>query len=293
MTGDETPSADQTLTIRALWAQTTAAIGAPHEARWLCEVATSLDGAAFDAAVDEPVTERMVQHLDAMVARYRGGEPLQYVLGRWGFRRLDVAIDRRVLIPRPETEIVAEVAIELAAACTAPRRVADLGTGSGVIGLSLAVELPIDGTEVWITDARRDALDVAGANLAGIGRPARNVRIGQGSWFEALPPGERFDVIVSNPPYVADDSTDLDPSVGEWEPASALFAGGDGLDDIRLLVAGAPDHLVGGGWLVLEIGADQGRAVHRLLTDAGYEAAEIRTDLTGRDRIALGRRPVG
>jgi release factor glutamine methyltransferase len=105
-------------------------LGARHEARWICEVAVALDGDEFDRALDEPVTERMVAHHDAMVARYRAGEPLQYVLGRWGFRRLDLAIDRRVLIPRPETELVAGTAVRLAAAVPGERVVADLGTGS-------------------------------------------------------------------------------------------------------------------------------------------------------------------
>lgn len=275
------------LNVRSLWAQTAAAVGARHEARWLCEVAVALDGSAFDAALDEPVTERMVQHLDAMVARHRAGEPLQYVLGRWGFRRLDLLVDRRVLIPRPETELVVETVLELVASRTRPVRVADLGTGSGAIGLALADELPLDGTTVWITDVSADALAVARANLAGIGRAARNVRVGAGSWFDALPAGTRFDVIASNPPYVADGSPELDGSVRDWEPAGALFAGPDGLDAIRVLVGGAREHLAGDGWLVIEIGADQGRAVRALLSDSGYREVEIRRDLTGRDRIAL------
>jgi release factor glutamine methyltransferase len=278
-----------TLSIRELWNQTTDVLGSRHEARWLCEVATALDGDEFDAGLSETATERMVAHLDRMIARYRAGEPLQYVLGRWGFRRLDLAIDRRVLIPRPETELVAGVAIDLAAAVPAPRTVADLGTGSGAIGLSLAAELPLDGTTVWITDVDEEALAVARSNLAGIGRPARNVRVAAGSWFAALPSDARFDVIVSNPPYVATDSPALDPSVAEWEPASALLAGPDGLDDIRALVAGAPAHLVSGGWLVLEIGADQGPSVRALLEAAGYHDVEIRTDLAGHDRIALAQ----
>jgi len=281
----------QHLTLRAMLAQTTEVVGAGHEARWLCEVATALDGAEFERALDEPVTDRMVAHLDAMVARYRTGEPLQYVLGRWAFRRLDLMVDRRVLIPRPETELVAAAAIELARNVAAPRHVADLGTGSGAIGLSMAVELPLDGTTVWITDSSDDALAVAGANLAGIGRAAENVIVLEGDWLAALPSGQRFDVIVSNPPYVAEGSPLLDDSVGDWEPPSALFAGPDGLDDIRRIVAGAPAHLHRGGWLVLEIGADQGPAVRSLFDDGGYRAVELRQDYAGRDRIALARRP--
>lgn len=282
---------DATVTVGELIDQTAAVVGARNEARWLVEIATASDGAEFDAALDEPVTVRMVEHLDAMVARHRAGEPLQYVLGRWGFRRLDLAIDRRVLIPRPETELVAEVAIELARSAGPTRRVADLGTGSGAIGLAMATELPLDDTTVWITDVSDDALAVARANLAGIGRAAKNVRVGAGSWFEALPADERFDVIVSNPPYVAEGSELLADSVREWEPASALFAGPDGLADIRVIIAGAVDQLVPGGWLVLEIGADQGDAVRELLAGAGYVEVAIRPDLAGHDRIAVGRRP--
>jgi release factor glutamine methyltransferase len=278
-------------TWRELWTTTAQSVGDRATARWMCEVAAGLDGDELLAALDEPATARMLAHLDAMVARFLAGEPLQYVLGRWGFRHLDLAVDRRVLIPRPETELVAEVAIALARAVAPPVRVADLGTGSGAIGLAMADELPLTGTTVWLTDVSADALDVARANLAGIGRAAANVRVAQGSWFEALPAGERFDVIVANPPYVADGAVELSSAVAEWEPHVALFAGADGLDDVRLLVAGAPGHLAPDGWLVLEIGADQGRAVRRLLDDSDYRDVEVRPDLAGRDRIALGRRP--
>jgi release factor glutamine methyltransferase len=278
-------------TIGDLIARTAVAVGSRHEARWLCEVATGRDGAELDAAIDLPATERIVAHLDSMLARHRLGEPLQYVLGRWAFRTLDLAIDRRVLIPRPETELVAGVAIELAKAVPAPRLVADLGTGSGAIGLSLAAELPLDGTTVWISDADGEALSVARSNLVGIGRPARNVRVAEGSWFEALPAGERFDVIVSNPPYVADASPELEHTVLEWEPHAALFAGPTGLEAIGHLVAGAPAHLAHHGRLVLEIGSGQGAAVAGLMSGAGYREIEIRRDLAGHDRIAIARRP--
>lgn len=288
MTSVDGDAARPARTVRELWAQTSTTVPR-HEARWLCEVAVSLTGDELEAALDEPVTEHMVAHLDAMLARYRAGEPLAHVLGRWGFRHLDLAVDRRVLIPRPETELVAGIAIELAAAVEPSRIVADLGTGSGAIGLSLAVELPLEGTTVWITDVSDEALDVARANLAGIGRPARNVRVAAGDWFEALPDGVRFDVVVANPPYVADDSPDLAPEVSAWEPHSALFAGPDGLDQIRRIVRDAPEHLVAGGHLVLEIGADQGPAVRDLLDAAGFAEVTIRADLAGRDRIAVGR----
>ncbi len=278
--------------IRALLDQTAEVVGSRHEARWLCEVAVGLDGDELDAAVDEPATVRTVAHLDAMVARYRAGEPLAYVLGRWSFRHLDLAIDRRVLIPRPETELVAGLAIDLSAVVPGPRTVADLGTGSGAIGLSLAFELPVADTTVWMTDVSDDAIAVARANLAGIGRTAHNVRIASGSWFDALPADVVCDVIVSNPPYVAVGSPDLGESVRDWEPGSALYAGADGLDDIRTLIAGAPDRLTADGHLVLEIGADQGGAVRDLLVTHRYRDAAIHPDLAGRDRVAVGRRPI-
>ena len=276
------------LTWRQLWADTAKVLDDRPAARWLCETACGLDGDEFTAALDEPATERMVKHLDEMVGRYRSGEPLAYAMGRWTFRRVELMIDRRVLIPRPETELVAEAAIELARRVS-PRRVADLGTGSGAIGLALVDELPIDNTEVWLTDASTDALDVARANAAGLGRAAANVRFGEGSWWSALPSELRgtFDVVVSNPPYIAVDDTEVDESVREWEPASALFAGGDGLDDIRAIMTGAREWLKPGGWLVLEIGYRQGDAVLALASECGLVKAEVRNDLAHRPRILV------
>ena len=173
-----------------------------------------------------------------MLAPARAGEPLQYVLGSWAFRRLDLMVDRRVLIPRPETEEVAGVAVDLARCVTAaPLHCADLGTGSGAIGLSLAAELathrPRLDAEVWLTDVSTDALDVARANLAGLGRGAPTVRVAAGSWFDALPDDlrGRLDVVVANPPYVARRrSGRRRRSCATWEPHVRLFAGADGLD---------------------------------------------------------------
>jgi release factor glutamine methyltransferase len=275
------------VTWRALLAETTTRVGEQPAARWLCEVASGAD--RIDDVLDERATSRMVAHLDSMITRHAAGEPLAYVLGRWSFRHLDLAVDPRVLIPRPETEVVAGVAVELARTRPLPVTVADLGTGSGAIGLALADELPVLGVTVWLVDDDPDALDIARANLAGIGRRAANVRIAAGSWFDALPAGTVVDVAVSNPPYVATDSPELDQTVRRWEPAHAVFAGADGLVSIRRLVADAPRFIRPGGWLVLEIGADQGPAVEELLWATGFADVEIRPDLAGRDRVAVAR----
>jgi release factor glutamine methyltransferase len=235
----------------------------------------------------------MVAQLDAMVARYRAGEPLAYVMGHWSFRTIELMVDRRVLIPRPETEVVAGRALELARSFAERRRVVDLGTGSGAIGLSLAAELPLTGTEVWLTDYSVDAVDVARANAVGLGRAATNVRVCHGSWFDALPVDVRgaIDVVVSNPPYIADGDAEVAESVLEYEPHSALFAGDDGLDDVRTIARDARDWLRSGGWLVMEIGYRQGDAVKALLEQFGFADVTIANDLTGRPRIAEARNP--
>ena len=282
---------DVTVTWRGLWDETASVIGDRQHARWMCETASSTDPEEFLAGLDQTPMTRMVSHLDAMVARYQTGEPLQYVLGSWSFRRLDLNVDKRVLIPRPETELVAEVAISLALAFNDERTLVDLGTGSGAIGLACADELPLDGTTVWLTDASSDALDVARANLAGVGRAARNVRVALGNWFTALPDDLEADVIVSNPPYVAVGSVDLETNVGEWEPKDALFAGADGLNDYRVIIPGAIDYLRPDGWLVLEIGYDQGSAVSALFEQQGYRKIEVRQDLAKLDRIVFAKRP--
>jgi len=281
------------VTWRTLLNETIEVLGERPQARWICETACGLDGDEFLAELDEPATERMVAQLDAMVARYRAGEPLAYVMGHWSFRTIELMVDRRVLIPRPETEMVAGRALELARGVADQRRVVDLGTGSGAIGLSLAAELPIMGTEVWLTDYSTDAVDVARANAIGLGRAAANVRVVRGSWFDALPVDIRgeIDVIVSNPPYIADGDPEVAESVLEYEPHSALFAGDDGLDDVRTIARDARNWLRSGGWLVFEIGYQQGEAVKALLERFGYADVAIANDLTGRPRIAEGRNP--
>ena len=285
------------VTWRTLLAETIDVLAERPQARWLCEAACGLQGDEFLAELDEPATQRMVSQLDAMVARYRSGEPLAYVLGSWSFRTLDLMIDKRVLIPRPETELVAGRAIELARSFTESRCVVDLGTGSGAIGLSMAAELSIVGTQVWLTDNSPDALNVAQANAAGLGRAAANVRFALGTWFEALSremPDDlhgQVQVIVSNPPYIADDDHEVHESVREWEPHAALFAGNDGLDDVRVIINGAREWLCPSGWLVLEIGYQQGEAVSALMRQAGFVDVCVSDDLTGRQRFVEGRNP--
>jgi release factor glutamine methyltransferase len=289
-------SEDDALTWRRLWVDTTAALGgtpeAANEARWLCQEAAGLAPAEWLVALDDKVTRRPVAHLDAMVARRRAGEPLQYVLGSWGFRHLELMVDRRVLIPRPETEFVVEVAVEAVAAMIRPVTIADLGTGSGAIALALADELPVTGVEIWATDSSLDALDVARANLAGLGRAGAKVRLAHGDWFSALPAElrGRLDLVVSNPPYVADGDP-LEESVRDWEPVAALFGGPDGLDAIRVLVDGAASWLRPGGFVVVEIGADQGKRAAALARGNGFDEVAVRPDLAGHDRVLVATRP--
>jgi release factor glutamine methyltransferase len=260
--------------------QLRAVAAAPEsEARWLVEEAAP--------DVDEPVTTRALAHFDAMLGRRLAGEPVQYVLGHWAFRTLDLLVDRRVLIPRPETEVVAGEAIDELRRLGG-RVAVDLGTGSGAIALAVAAEVP--GVEVWAVERSADALAVARANIAGIGRAGARVRMVEGDWFAGLP-GElrgRVDVVVSNPPYVAD-GDELPDSVREWEPSSALLAGADGLDDVRRIVAEAPEWLRRPGALVVEVAPTQVEAVVELALAVGFDDAEFRHDLTGRPRFLRAR----
>ena len=269
------------------------AAGLPRmEARWMVEEASGLDAADDLAGL---VTERgMVRH-DAMLARRLAGEPLQYVLGRWAFRTLDLMVDKRVLIPRPETEVVAGLALLEADRFSAAGGggtvlVADLGTGSGAIGLSIAAECPA--AHVWCTDSSADALAVARANCTGLGRPAGRVTILEGSWFDALPPDRSgaFNVVVSNPPYV-DVADDLPPEVVGWEPSEALFAPGSGRADLESLVDGAMEWLAPGGALVLEMAPDQTTAMADRARTAGFVEVCVHRDLAGRERAVVARVP--
>ena len=200
-------------------------------------------------------------------------EPVAYLLGRRGFRHLDLAVDRRVLVPRPETELLVEVGLELPAGAS----VVDVGTGSGAIALALKQERP--DLVVTATDTSAEALAVARANAERLGL---DVAFTQTDLFDGAP-----DAVLSNPPYVADGDA-LPPDVAEHEPAAALFAGADGLDVVRRLVARSAE--AGVGLLALEVGAGQADAVAALASAAAFARVETRRDLAGIERVVLGRR---
>lgn len=267
---------------------------AGREARWLVEEASGLEGAALVVGLDEPATVGGVRRLDAMVARRCAGEPLQYVIGHWPFRTLDLMVDRRVLIPRPETEQVvgaALVELDRAAAGAGTPLVADLGTGSGAIALAVAVERAR--SRVWATDVDDGALAVARANLAGVGRAATRVVLAAGDWFSALPDelAGRLHLVVSNPPYVGTDEV-LPDAVSAWEPHTALVAGPTGREALERVVAEAPRWLAPGGALVVELSPPQHAAVAALATAAGLEVAGPVHDLADRARALVARRPI-
>ena len=236
------------------------------------------------AHADDAIAAAEATRFQALVERRAAGEPVAYLIGSRGFWTLELAVTPATLVPRPETELLVELALERIPA-DAEARIADLGTGSGAIAPAIAGERPR--ARVVATDASVEALAIASEN-------ARRNRIGNvefrhGDWLQPLA-GERFDLIASNPPYIALG----DPHLGEgdlrFEPALALSSGSDGLDAIRVIVGAAPSHLRAGGWLLLEHGWEQGEAVRALLRDGGFVEIATERDLEGRDRVSLGRR---
>jgi release factor glutamine methyltransferase len=241
---------------------------------------------------DRPVTAAELERYRVAVRRRLRREPLQYVLGTAAFRQLELHVDPRVLIPRPETEVLVGLVLDWSAAQRSEggsaARVLDVGTGSGAIALSLAAEGEFE--RVVAVDVSIEALAAAQANAARLGL-ADDVEFRAGTLFDAVA-GERFDIIVSNPPYVAEsERAELAPEVRDHEPALALFGGPDGLAVVNALVAGTPPHLRDGGLLALEIGVAQGDAVLGLMRATGaYRRERIVDDLTGRPRFALAER---
>lgn len=226
-------------------------------------------------ALDTDVQAR----LDDLCRRRRAGEPVAYLTGAKEFYGLPLAVDTRVLVPRPDTETVVEWALEVLRDRVAPR-VIDLGTGSGAIALAIHSQRP--DARVEAVDRSAGALAVARSNAQRLGL---GVRFRQASWLEGA---GTYDLVVSNPPYIAEDDPHL-PAL-RHEPREALAAGRDGLDDLRAIVAAAPAHLAPGGWLLLEHGWDQAPAVRDLLAAAGFGDVASRHDLGGHARCSGGRR---
>jgi release factor glutamine methyltransferase len=236
---------------------------------------------------DRPLTPDELARYRAAVRRRLRREPLQYILGTAPFRHLELHVDPRVLIPRPETELLAGEVLAWATSHGRHGAVLDIGTGSGAIALSLAREGTF--SRVVASDVSPDALDVARSNAQRLG--IANVEFRSGSLFDVVCTGEAFDVIVSNPPYVAEDERHtLTPEVAQYEPATALYGGADGWDVLRLIVSGACGHITPGGLLALEIGAAQGSAVLDLIATAGgFDDVRVLQDLSGRDRMVLAQ----
>jgi release factor glutamine methyltransferase len=256
------------------------------EARVLAAHALGVDRAWLVAHGHDCLTPAQAEAVEACIGRRLGGEPVAYILGRREFYGLEFSVSPDVLIPRPETETLVEAALERLPAGR-PCRVLDLGTGSGVLALTLAHLRP----EAAITAVDRcpAALAVAKGNAKALG--VERVHFVQADWY---PEGgvKNFDMIVSNPPYVAEADPHLTRGDLRFEPRGALAAGPDGLDAIRAIVAGAPAHLRAGGWLLLEHGYDQAPACRALMRDAGLCSLLTLEDLGGRPRVAGGRLPV-
>ena len=260
------------------------------DAEWLLSTALGVDRLQLYLQYDRPLSSEEREAFKPLLRRRANREPLQYIIGRTAFRQLELKTDSRVLIPRPETEVLVQEVLDWASAARGSvGRVWDVGTGAGAVGLSLVAEGDCRG--VVATDISPEALCVAAENAKRYDQSGV-VEFREGSLFEPLKPGERFDVIVSNPPYIAEaEKNELQLEVRDWEPTVALFAGEQGLDVIGPLVDGAPQHLLCGGLLALECGLGQAEGIAADLnaTDS-FGAVRVRPDLSGRPRFVLAER---
>ena len=273
--------------VRATLAAATARLGERADAEALLLHVLGKPRSWLFAHADDVLEMDVQTAFEALLARRAAGEPVAYLTGRRGFWTLELEVTPATLIPRPETELLVELALERLPRDAAVR-VADLGTGSGAIALSIASERPQ--AHVVATDASADALAVARRNAQRLG--LGNARFAEGDWLAPLK-GERFALIVSNPPYIEAADPHLAQGDLRFEPASALASGADGLDDIRCIVAGARAHLEPGGWLLFEHGWNQGGAARALLSEAGYAQVFTAQDLEARDRVSGGRKADG
>lgn len=229
---------------------------------------------------DEELSPEKAAAFEMVTSLRMAGTPVPYLTGRQEFFGRWFMVDDNVLIPRPDTEVLIEQALLVAGS---KPRILDLGTGSGCIAVTLALEIP--DAEVTATDKSPAALEMCGRNAEALGARVRRL---EGSWFTAIPGGETFDLIVSNPPYIHPEDEHL--AALEFEPVSALTDGVDGLEDLRTITAGAMTFLRPGGWLLLEHGWDQGESVRKLLERAGFAGIRTKKDYGGNDRVTMGRR---
>ena len=253
------------------------------DAEWLLAHSLQTPRSWLFAHSGDAVPAEAAVRFAALLARRQAGEPVAYLTGSQGFWTLDLAVSPATLVPRPETELLVERALARIPVNSASH-VADLGTGSGAIALAIAKERPH--TAVIATDASAAALEVARGNAARNG--ITNVEFREGDWLAPLA-GETFDLIASNPPYIAEGDPHLDRGDLRFEPPTALSSGEDGLDAIRSIVRDAPARLAPGGWLLLEHGWDQADAVRALLNTAGFAQVQSRPDLAGVPRCSGGR----
>lgn len=256
------------------------------DARVLLREAAGCSTATLLAFPERALAADAGQRFCDWLERRAAGEPVAYLVGYREFYGRDFRVTPATLIPRPETELLVEVALEKLRDQATPR-IVDLGTGSGAIAVTLCLERP--DAKVMAVDVSADALAVAAENAERLGAP---VRLRFGSWYAPLA-GERFDLVVSNPPYVADGDPHLGQGDLRHEPPGALASGADGLDDIRLIVDGAPHHLLPGGYLMLEHGYDQAEAVRGLLHARDFTEVGSYADLAGIARVTLGCWPGG
>lgn len=255
-----------------------------REARLLLSAASGVANALIAAFPEREVEAQAAARFVEMARRRAAGEPVAYILGVREFYGREFRVGPDVLIPRHETELLVELALERMAR-DKPLHALDLGTGSGAIAVTLACEVP--GLTMTAVDLSEAALRVARDNASRLA-PRADVRFAQGRWFEPL--GEaRFDLIVSNPPYVAAGDPHLSQGDLRFEPRGALAAGVGGLDDLRIIIGEAPRHLAPGAWLLLEHGHDQGAACRELLAAAGLETPQTWRDLAGLDRVSGAR----
>ena len=276
------PDIEAGMTIRSLFS--TVPLD-PLELRILLEYAIGFSRVKLITHSDHPLTTEQAKALSDVVSRRVCGEPIAYITGKREFFGLSFAVCPDVLIPRPETELLVELALE-----RLPRggKIVDMGTGSGAIAIAIASERP--DAHVFATDVSEKALNMATHNALALLKGKQTVRFLAGSWFDALKKrNETFDLIVSNPPYIDSKDDHLQEGDLRFEPVGALTDHADGLSALKILVSGAPAYLKQGGWLLMEHGYDQAEAVRSLLARAGFEEVQSWKDLAGIGRVSGGK----